>query len=163
VVRHLGVSQALVGNTVPVASVEADELARVAVPTRRGRPELALGNLSGTIIHFAVLNAGIIALVKPLSLVTRRFYLPATAASVLILALVLSTPRTLGRVEGAALLALYVSFVDRRDRCVPRSCMPARSARPRRWSSSKGEIACQGRERKQAGPTTGWSSSSLAR
>ena len=113
VVRHLGVSQALLGNTALAATVESEELARVAVPTRRGRPELALGNLAGTIIHFAALNAGGIALVKPLSLgdQTTGFYLPAAAASAAILAALLATRRTLGRIEGAALVSLYVIFV----------------------------------------------------
>jgi cation:H+ antiporter len=68
VVRHLGISQTLLGNTALAATVEAEELARVAVPARRGRPELALGNIAGTIIHFAAFNAGVIALVKPLAL-----------------------------------------------------------------------------------------------
>ena len=72
VVRHLGISQTLLGNTALAATVEAEELARVAVPARRGRPELALGNIAGTIIHFAALNAGMIALVKPLALDTTR-------------------------------------------------------------------------------------------
>ena len=60
------------------ASVEAEEVARIAVPARRGRPELALGTIGGTIVHFAALNAGVIALVKLLELGhdTTRFYLP---------------------------------------------------------------------------------------
>ena len=65
-VRHLGISATLLGNTAVAASVEAEEVARVAVPARRGRPELALGTIGGTIVHFAGLNAGVIALVKPL-------------------------------------------------------------------------------------------------
>jgi Ca2+/Na+ antiporter len=59
-VRHLEISLTLLGNAPLVASVEA------AVPARRARPELALGNIAGTIIHLAALNAGAIALVKPL-------------------------------------------------------------------------------------------------
>ena len=71
-VRHLGISQTLLGNTAVAASVEAEEVARVAVPARRGRPELALGTIGGTIVHFAALNAGVIALVKPLNSTTTR-------------------------------------------------------------------------------------------
>jgi cation:H+ antiporter len=113
VVRHLGISQALLGNTALAATVEAEELARVAVPARRGRPELALGNIAGTIIHFAALNAGVIALVKPLTLDhdTTRFYLPAAAASPAILAGLLLTRRELGRLEGAALTGLYAVYL----------------------------------------------------
>ena len=112
-VRHLGISQTLLGNTAVAASVEAEEVARVAVPARRGRPELALGTIGGTIVHFAGLNAGVIALVKPLDLGhdTTHFYLPAAAVSPAILAAVLLARKRLGRVEGAALIALYVAYI----------------------------------------------------
>jgi cation:H+ antiporter len=113
VVRHLGISQTLLGNTALAATVEAEELARVAAPARRGRPELALGNIAGTIIHFAAFNAGVIALVKPLALDhdTTRLYLPAAAASPAIFAALLLTRRRLGRIEGAALLTLYGAYL----------------------------------------------------
>jgi cation:H+ antiporter len=112
-VRHLGISATLLGNTAVAASVEAEEVARVAVPARRGRPELALGTIGGTIVHFAALNAGLIALVKPLELGddTTHFYLPIAAISPAILAGVLLVRKRLGRVEGAALIALYVAYV----------------------------------------------------
>jgi cation:H+ antiporter len=112
-VRHLGISATLLGNTAVAASVEAEEVARVAVPARRGRPELALGTIGGTIVHFAGLNAGVIALVKPLTLGddTTHFYLPVAAISPAILAGVLLVRKRLGRVEGAALIALYVAYV----------------------------------------------------
>jgi cation:H+ antiporter len=113
VVRHLGISPTLLGNTALAASVEAEELARVAVPARRGRPELALGNIAGTIIHFAALNAGVIALVKPLTLDhdTTTFYLPAAAVSPAIFATLLLTRRRVGRTEGAGLLLLYAGYL----------------------------------------------------
>jgi len=112
-VRHLGISATLLGNTAVAASVEAEEVARVAVPARRGRPELALGTIGGTIVHFAGLNAGVIALVKPLNLGddTTHFYLPVAAISPAILAAVLLVRKRLGRLEGAALIALYVAYV----------------------------------------------------
>ena len=112
-VRQLGVPQTLLGNTALAATVEAEELARFAVPARRGRPEIGLGSVAGTIVHFVALNAGIIALVKPLTLGsdTTRFYLPVAAASPAILALVLVLRRQLGRIEGTALTGLYVAYV----------------------------------------------------
>ena len=86
---------------------------RVAVPARRGRPELALGNIAGTIIHFSSFNAGLVALVKPLALgrATTHLYLPAAVAGPAILAAVLLVRRRLGRLEGAGLLALYLAYV----------------------------------------------------
>jgi len=76
-VRQLGVPQTLLGNTALAATVEAEELARFAVPARRGRPEIGLGNIAGTVVHFAALNAGIIALIKPLTLGSDDALLPA--------------------------------------------------------------------------------------
>jgi cation:H+ antiporter len=112
-VRQLGVSQTLLGNTALAATVEAEELARFAVPARRGRPEIGLGSIAGTVVHFVALNAGVIALVKPLTLGpdTTHFYLPVAAASPAILAAVLLTRKRLGRIEGAALTSLYVAYV----------------------------------------------------
>jgi len=113
VVRNAGVSPTLLGNTALAASVEAEELARVAVPARRGRAELALGNIAGTIIHFAALNAGVIALVEPLSLDrdTTRFFLPAATVAPAIFAALLVVRRRIGRLEGAALVALYAAYL----------------------------------------------------
>ena len=114
VVRHAGISPTLLGNTAVAASFEAEELARVAVPTRRGRPELALGNIAGTIIHFAAFNAGVIALVKPLQLDhdTTSFYLPAAAAAPAAVAGVLLLRGRLARIEGALLVALYAGYLS---------------------------------------------------
>ena len=112
-VRQLGIPQTLLGNTALAAAVEAEELARFAVPARRGRPEIGLGNIAGTVVHFAALNAGIIAIVKPLSFGgdTTRFYLPVAVASPAILAAVLVVRKQLGRIEGAALTGLYAAYV----------------------------------------------------
>jgi cation:H+ antiporter len=113
VVRHLGISPTLLGNTALAATVEAEELARVAVPARRGRPELGLGNIAGTIVHFAAFNAGVIALVKPLDLdhATTHLYLPAAAVSPAILAALLLVRHRLGRIEGAALATAYGAYL----------------------------------------------------
>jgi cation:H+ antiporter len=112
-VRQLGIPQTLLGNTALAATIEAEELARFAIPARRGRPEIGLGSIAGTIVHFAALNAGIIALVKPLTLGTQttHFYLPVAVASPAILAAVLAVRKRLGRLEGAALTGLYVAYV----------------------------------------------------
>jgi cation:H+ antiporter len=113
VVTKLGVSETLLGNTAIAAAVEAEEVARVAVPARRGRGDVAIANVLGTIVHFAAFNAGVIALVRPLELdsVTRRLHLPVAAASVAVLVVALATKRGLSRLEGALLLAAYCAYV----------------------------------------------------
>ena len=113
VTGDLGVSDTLLGNTAVAASVEAEEVARVAVPARRGRPELALGNVLGTIVHFIALNAGVIALVRPLPLdaATQDLHLPVAAAAPAVLGVVVARGRGLSRRAGAALLGLYLAYL----------------------------------------------------
>jgi cation:H+ antiporter len=113
VVERLGVSQTVLGNTVVAASVEAEEVARVAVPSRRGRGELALGNVIGTIVHFAAFNAGVIALVEPLDLdqATRELHLPAALGATLVLCATLRLRDGISRVTGAVFLGLYAGYI----------------------------------------------------
>lgn len=111
--QAFGVSATLLGNTVVAASVELEEVARVAVPSRRGRGDLAVANLLGTVVHFAAFNAGLIALVRPLPLDTssRALHLPACVVATLLLCLVLKLRGGIGRWEGAILLAAYVVYL----------------------------------------------------
>jgi cation:H+ antiporter len=113
VVGHFDVSATLLGNAAIAPAVELEEVARVAVPTRRGRPEVGLGNVFGTIAHFAALNAGIIALVRPIHLdaATRDLHLPIAGASGLMLAALVAWRRGIGRGDGLGLIALYVVYV----------------------------------------------------
>jgi len=112
-VTGLGVSEALLGNTAIAAAVEAEEVGRVTVPARRGRGDVALGNVLGTIVHFAAFNAGVIALVRPLELadVSRALFLPVAAGSVLTLTAAIAAHRGLTRADGVALLGLYAAYV----------------------------------------------------
>jgi cation:H+ antiporter len=113
VVSRFGVSETLLGNTAIAASVEAEEVARVAVPARRGRGDIALGNVVGTIVHFIAFNAGVIALVRPLDLdsASRRLHLPVAVASPVFLVFLLAWRGGLSRVAGALLLVVYAAYV----------------------------------------------------
>jgi cation:H+ antiporter len=113
VVDRLGVSQTLLGNTVVAASVEGEEVARVVAPTRRGRGDLALANVTGTIIHFISLNAGVIALVKPLALddASRYLHLPVAVTATWILCALLWFRKGLTRAAGVGLLCFYAAYL----------------------------------------------------
>jgi cation:H+ antiporter len=113
VVERLGVSQTLLGNTVVAASVEGEEVARVAVPSRRGRGDLAVGNIAGTIVHFAAFNAGVIALIKPLELdaATRHLHLPVALGATIVLCATLRLRGGLSRIAGGLFVGLYAGYV----------------------------------------------------
>lgn len=112
-VSRFGVSQTLLGNTVIAASVEAEEIGRVAIPAKRGRSDVALGNIVGTLAHFIAFNAGVIALVRPLALdeTTLHLHLPVAAVSVVFVCLLLITRKRLSRWEGIGLLLAYTCYV----------------------------------------------------
>jgi cation:H+ antiporter len=113
VVSDLGVSQTLLGNTAIAASVEAEEVGRVAVPAKRGRGDVAIANVAGTIVHFAAFNAGVIALVRPLPLdsASLHLHLPVAVGATLVLCAALLLGRGISRRTGAALVALYAGYI----------------------------------------------------
>lgn len=113
-VSRFDVSETLLGNTAIAASVEAEELGRVAVPAKRGRSDVALGNIVGTVAHFIAFNAGIIALVKPLDLdgMTLHLHLPVAASSVPLVLLLLIFRTRVSRWEGAVLLGAYAAYIS---------------------------------------------------
>ncbi|MPZ93109.1 MAG: hypothetical protein GEU68_16100 [Actinobacteria bacterium] len=112
-VSRFGVSQTLLGNTVIAASVEAEEIGRVAVPARRGRGDVALGNIIGTVAHFIAFNAGVVALVRPLALdrTTMNLHLPVAAISVPIVCLLLIGRKRISRRGGALLVVAYIAYI----------------------------------------------------
>ena len=113
VVSRFGISPTLLGNTAIAALTEAEEIGRSAVPARRGRPDMAMANIGGTVIHFLTLNAGILAVVAPLQLdeATMRLHLPVAVAAPPAVCLILLLRGGLGRLEGSLLSALYAAYV----------------------------------------------------
>jgi cation:H+ antiporter len=113
VVSRFGFSSTLLGNTAIAALTEAEEIGRVAVPARRGRPEVAVAIIGGTAIHFLTLNAGILAVVLPLHLddATMRLHLPVAVVAPALYCLILVLRGGLGRREGVLLAALYVAYI----------------------------------------------------
>jgi cation:H+ antiporter len=113
VVSRFGVSSTLLGNTAIAALTEAEEIGRVAVPARRGRPDVAVANIGGTAIHFLTLNAGILAIALPLHLddATMHLHLPVAVVAPVLYCLILVLRGGLGRREGVLLAAIYVAYI----------------------------------------------------
>jgi len=113
IARELGVSEAAIGLTVVALGTSLPELATTVMAALRGRQEVALGNVIGSNIFNLTAIVGAAALASPLAV-------PAAIAGrdlwVMIGASLLLTPyvlfgRRIGRIEGAAWLALYAGFV----------------------------------------------------
>ena len=66
-----------------------------------------------SVVHFACLNVGVIALVRPLELdsASRFVHLPVAAASPAVFVALFALRGGLGRIEGVTLLAFYAAYL----------------------------------------------------
>jgi cation:H+ antiporter len=100
------------GMVIAPAAIELEEVVRQAVPATEGHPEVSAGNLLGTLLYFTLFNLGIIVLVAPVQVLPsfRRLDWPFLVLATWVGLAFLWRGR-LGRIEGAALLALYAIYV----------------------------------------------------
>lgn len=108
-----GLSQTFLGMVVVGLGESLEETARMVAPARRGHPELALGNVVGTLVVLLLFNLGVIALVRPLEAdpLILRFHVPYLGACAVVVAGALLVARRLGRGAGAVLVAAYVAYL----------------------------------------------------
>jgi cation:H+ antiporter len=112
IVSVLGLSTLLVGMVVTPAAIEIEEVIRQAIPAREGRPEVAAGNLVGTLLYFLWFNLGLIALIFPVEVnpQVRAFDWPYLVVVTWFATFFFARGRV-GRIEGALLVAAYVLYV----------------------------------------------------
>lgn len=107
-----GVPALFMGMIVTPAAIELEEVARQAIPSKRGRHDVSAGNLIGTLLYFVLFNLGIIALLTPVRvdpLITRLDW--PLLILVTWIATVFLWRRRVGRVAGVLLLLAYVIYV----------------------------------------------------
>ncbi len=111
VIVALGIPALLMGMVVTPASIELEEVFRQSVPSRRGRHDVAAGNLVGTLLYFLLFNLGLIALLTPVRVdpLVRTLDWPFATAVIWLAAALLWRGRV-GRAAGALLLAAYVAY-----------------------------------------------------
>lgn len=110
----LGVSEAVIGLTIVATGTSLPELATSIVAAAKGRPGLAVGNVIGSNIFNVLLVLGLSATITPLPFgsIGNLDLLTLLAASVLFLLFGwLIGHRTITRLEGAILTAIYVAYV----------------------------------------------------
>ncbi len=112
IVASFDVPGAVMGAVVTPAAIEAEEVARQAVPSKRGRHDVAAANMIGTVLYFALFNLGLIALLTPVSVpdTVRLFDWPFLVASTGVATVFLWTGQ-LSRAGGIMLVALFGVFV----------------------------------------------------
>ena len=112
-ISSLGISETFFGMTVVALGESFEETARMVAPARRGHPELAWGNVVGTVVILLGFNLGAIALVRPLAAdpLVLRLHVPYLVACTLLVAGALLAARRLGRGFGALLVLLYLLYL----------------------------------------------------
>jgi cation:H+ antiporter len=102
----------VMGMVIGPAVIELEEVIRQAVPTREGRPEVAAGNLVGTLLYFLLFNLGLIAVATPVAVLplVRTFDWPV-AVAVTALAVVFLWRGGVSRWQGLVLVLAYLGFV----------------------------------------------------
>lgn len=108
---HFGLSDTVYGMTVLALAVSIEELARELPAAWRGRPEISVGNVVGSVLAFFLFNAGVMASIRPIPVdgVVLRFYLPLCLVTVVVVMASLATLR-IQRWVGATLVAIYAVF-----------------------------------------------------
>ncbi|SFI91316.1 calcium/sodium antiporter [Jannaschia pohangensis] len=106
--RAFGISEAVIGLTVVAVGTSLPELATSVMAARRGRSDLALGNVLGSNVFNLLFILGTTAVYAPLAAAPRfaQVDLPVMAAAVVAM-LVVAFGGRIGRWAGAALLVLY--------------------------------------------------------
>jgi cation:H+ antiporter len=113
IIEGFGVSETFFGMTVVAIGESLEETARMVSPARRGRSDVALGNVVGTTIILLTLNLGLIALVRPIAVDPwiLKFHIPFLISCVLLIAALLVMAKRLGRWVGGVLILLYLVYL----------------------------------------------------
>ncbi|MBO3749916.1 hypothetical protein J5X84_27870 [Streptosporangiaceae bacterium NEAU-GS5] len=112
IVRQFAFPATVMGMIVTPAAIEAEEVIRQAVPSKRGHHDVAAGNLIGTLLYFVLFNLGLIAVVAPVVVPRQVITLDwPFLIAVTWLATAFLWRGQVSRWQGAILLAAYAAYV----------------------------------------------------
>jgi len=117
VAQALGISDLVIGLTVVAIGTSLPELASALAAIRKGEHDLALGNVIGSNLFNTLIVAGLAVVIAPVAAepgLTSRDLPVMAALTVLLLLFAFSfrgRPRRINRIEGAALLAVYLLWL----------------------------------------------------
>jgi len=112
ILARTSLSAGFVGAAIIGALASADEVLLEVLPIRRGVPDLATGNLFGTVAAFTTGALGLAALVRPLVVDSAaRSAFVAAAALYAIVATVFLLRGRAGKLTGLVVLAAYAAWI----------------------------------------------------
>lgn len=110
----LGVSELIIGLTIVAVGTSLPEVAASVIASRRGKPEIALGNVVGSNIYNVLLVRGLSSAVAPQGLAVPaealRFDIPLLIGISIACVPIFSTQLRISRSEGLLLFAYYMAY-----------------------------------------------------
>ena len=112
IMNYFGLSDTLFGMTIIAFLISIEELAKQIPAAIKGRSDISYGNMSGSIFHFLLLNAAVIALVNPIIISKEMlyFYFPIIFLTMITISF-LMLKKNIPRFSGIILILFYVIFV----------------------------------------------------
>ncbi len=112
IVDYLNIPNTIFGMIFVAFAVSFEEFGRTLIPTKMKHPELAVGNIFGTVINLFLLNVGVIAMITPITIekAILTLYFPFLAVSLLFVSIFASRGK-LGKIEGYTLIGMYLLFL----------------------------------------------------
>ncbi len=111
IVQGFGLNETVFGMTIVGLAMSLEEVLLVVTPIRKGRVNIAVGNIVGSLIFFSTGNVGLLAVTRDLSLEASviSFYWPYLFASTLLVGLFLLRGKV-AKLEAIPLALIYVSY-----------------------------------------------------
>lgn len=115
IAARFGMPERVIGLTIVAVGTSLPELVVSVTSGAGGHADMVFGNVVGSCLANILLILGISSLISPIPLArsTRRFEIPASIASVVLLLVFANTGGQITVVEGVAMLAFFAAFMVR--------------------------------------------------
>jgi cation:H+ antiporter len=113
VAHHYGISDRIIGLTIVAVGTSLPELAASIAGALKGHPGLAVGNVVGSCLFNLTFVLGASSIAQPMTTdaAAMQWDLATMGGLTVLMWMLLATGRRLSRVEGAALMAVYVGYM----------------------------------------------------
>ena len=113
ILQEFNLSDTYYGMVIIAFLISVEEIARELPAALKRKPDITIGNVIGSVLAFFLFNAGVIALVSPVSVAGNMiwFFLPVSFVTILFIVIVMAVTRKISRWAGVVLLLFYLVFV----------------------------------------------------